>query len=365
MRLFSILSAVVAMALIYGFVMQRDALRALAGAPQQASAQTEAIPETPAPPPATSVVVLRSEARPIDSDIVLRGRTEAARRVVSQAELSGRVISEPLQSGATIEAGDLLCRIDPGTRPAVLAEARARLLEAEANERASATLAERGFGAETTAISNRAALQSAQAMVDQAEREMDQLDIRAPFGGLLETDTAELGALLQPGSECATIIALDPVKLIGYVPETVVSQVAVGAPVRARLQTGQVVDGEVRFVSRSADPETRTFRVEAEAANADLAIRDGITAEIRVGIESVLGHLVPQSALTLDDAGRLGVRIVAQDMTARFLPVQPIRDDAAGFWVGGLPEEVDIIVVGQDFVIDGDAVSVTRAEQQP
>ena len=41
----------------------------------------------------------------------------------------------------------------------------------------------------------------------------------APFAGLLETDTAELGALLQTGSPCATIIQLDPIKFVGFVPE--------------------------------------------------------------------------------------------------------------------------------------------------
>lgn len=369
MRLVPILSAVFAALVIYAFVMERDALRALAGAAPRAeaiapeAANAEATVGDAAVTP-TAVVALRSEARPIESDIVMRGRTATAREVAVRAETTGLVISEPLQAGAVVAAGDLLCRLDPGTRPAALAEAEARLLEAEANERASAALAERGFGAETTAISNRAALQSAQAMVEQARAELDRLEIRAPFDGLLDADTAERGTLLQPGSDCATVIALDPIRLTGYVPETVVGAIAVGAPVIARLQTGQTVEGVVTFVARSADEATRTFRVEARAPNPDRSIRAGITAEIRVAIDGAEGHLVPASALTLDDAGRLGLRTVV-DGVARFVPVQAIRDDAAGFWVSGLPETVEIIVVGQDFVGDGAPVTVSYAEPTP
>jgi multidrug efflux system membrane fusion protein len=305
-----------------------------------------------------AVVAEHSIALEVESGVVLRGRTEAARRVEVRAETTGLVVSDPLRRGARVAAGDLLCANDPGPRPAQLAEAAARLAEAEANNPASERLAERGYTAETTAIANRASLQAAQAMIDQARREIERLQIHAPFGGLLESDTAELGTLLQPGSECATVIALDPIKLIGFVPETAVDKVKVDAPVGARLLTGQEVAGRVTFVSRSADPDTRTFLVEAEVPNADLSIRGGITAEIRVALEGTSAHLVPQSALTLDDAGRLGLRAVVDD-TARFMPVEVVRDAVDGVWVTGLPESLDVIVVGQDFVTDGQPVAAS------
>jgi multidrug efflux system membrane fusion protein len=69
--------------------------------------------------------------------------------------------------------------------------------------------------------------------------------------------------------------------------------------------------------------------------------------------------LLPASALTLDDAGRLGVRTVSADNRAAFMPVTLQRDTVDGVWVEGLPETVDVIVVGQEFVIDGVALEVT------
>lgn len=361
MRLVSILSALVVGLLLYAFVMERDLLRALAGAEPETQSEAAATDEAAAEDKSeiTTVVAERSEERALESGIVMRGRTEASRRVEVRSETTGLVISEPLRRGAMVEPGALLCALDPGSRPAQLAEAEARLLEARANERASAGLAERGFGAETTAIANRAALHAAEALVDLARREIERLEIHAPFRGLLESDTAELGSLLQPGSDCATVLAMDPIKLIGYVPETQVSRVALGARASARLLSGDRLMAQVTFVARSADPDTRTFRVEATAPNPDLAVRDGLTAEILVEIEGARGHLVPQSALTLDDDGRIGVRSVV-DGRAQFMPVTVIRDAADGVWVDGLPKSLDLIVVGQDFVIDDEPVEVTQ-----
>ncbi|MEM9814376.1 MAG: efflux RND transporter periplasmic adaptor subunit, partial [Pseudomonadota bacterium] len=197
-----------------------------------------------------------------------------------------------------------------------------------------------------------------------AEKELDRLEIRAPFAGLLETDTAELGTLLQPGTLCGTLIALDPIELVGFVPELDVERVTLGAEARARLSSGREVTGSVRFVARSSDPLTRTFRVEIEVPNPDNAIRDGLSAEIVIALEGSSGHLIPQSALTLDDSGTLGVRLHV-DGVARFNPVSVIRDDREGIWLGGLPETPDVIVIGQDFVTDGRAITPVYQDLSP
>jgi multidrug efflux system membrane fusion protein len=149
------------------------------------------------------------------------------------------------------------------------------------------------------------------------------------------------------------VIQLDPIKLVGFVPETQVDRVKVGARAGGRLTTGQNVTGAVSFLGRSADQLTRTFRVEIEVPNPDLAIRDGQTAEIIIGAEGRTAHLVPQSALTLDDTGLLGVRLVDSSMQAKFQPVTLLRDDVRGVWLAGLPDEADIIIIGQEYVVDG------------
>jgi multidrug efflux system membrane fusion protein len=375
------------MASLYALVFERDTVMAVAqnAAPAGEAGSAEADPTEAA----VSVVALSSEAREIDGAVVLRGRTEVARQVEVRAETTGKVVSSPLRKGASVEEGQLLCEIDPGTREVALAEAEAGLPEAEArfieaearvseariNNRAASRLIEGGYASETRVAATeaevqsalagveaaRAQVRSAEAAVAAAELELDRLKMTAPFRGLLESDTAEIGSLLQAGSLCATVIQLDPIKLVGFVPEVEVDRISRGAAVNARLASGRTVVGEVTFISRSADETTRTFRVEAAVPNDDLSIRDGQTAEMVIDAAGTIAHLIPQSALTLDDDGRLGVRLV-RDAVARFVPVQVMRDLPEGVWVSGLDASVDIIVVGQEFVTNGVPVDATYRE---
>ena len=358
MRILPILTSVLVALTLYAVIMERDALLAIAGNEPAPKADTVAVAVVTDDQPPVSVVAMQSVAQTVESGIVLRGRTEAARKVNVRAETTGLVVSEPLRKGTVVEAGQVLCELDPGTRNAQLTEARARLAEAEVNNRAASSLSEKGFASETQAISRKAQLESAMAGVEQAEKELSRLQIKAPFSGLLESDTAELGELLQPGSACATVIDLDPIKLVGFAPERDISRLTLGAMAGARLVTGEEIRGFLTFLSRSADEQTRTYRVEVTVPNPDGAVRDGATAEIFIALDGEAAHLLPQAALTLDDEGRLGVR-TAVDNVARFVPVELVRDTSEGVWVLGLPEEADVIVVGQEYVVDGRAIKVT------
>lgn len=355
MRLTPILTAALVCAFTYLAILERPALLAFAGV-EPAAAQDTADAAEEKPP--VSVVVRKSTAQEVTRGIVLRGQTEAFRSVEVKAETTGTVVTQPLRKGTMIAEDELLCELDSGTKEASLAEARARLAEAEANNKVSATLVERGYAAETTAIARVAALEAAHAVVKRAEKEMEQLEIHAPFNGLLESDTAEFGALLQPGGVCARVIQLNPIKLVGWATEQQVRRIAVGGLAGARLIDGQQVQGKLTFISRSADPQTRTFRVEVTVPNEALEIRDGSTAEIFIALSGDTGHLLPQSAMTLDDEGRLGVRTV-ENAETRFYPVTIVNESAEGVWVTGLPETADVIIVGQEYVTDGRKVTVT------
>lgn len=362
MRFFPLMTAAVVAMFIYFVLFQRDALVAFANGGEVTVAEPAvAADDDISKRPPVSVLVMKSTAQDVESGTVLRGRTEAARKIDVRAETQGLVISEPLRKGARVKEGDVLCELDPGTRDVALAEARARLAEAQLNEKAATSLAEKGYGSETVSIARKAALESAAAGVERARKDIERLRILAPFDGLLESDTAELGALVQPGGICATVMQLDTIKLVGFVPEGEIDKLMLGATAGARLIDGSTVIGKVSFLSRSADPNTRTFRVEVDIANPDLSIRDGATAEIFVAHSGQRAHLLPQSALTLDDAGTLGIRAVLEG-AAKFYPVRIVRDSPEGVWLAGLPDNVEVIVVGQEYVIDGRRVTVSYRE---
>lgn len=432
MRFFSLLTAALVCVALFFVVLQRDALLGFArgiGSDAEPEAPKMA-PPVPAAPVAIAtteadqdsdavrVVALHSQAQDVPDAVMVRGQSEAAREVIVQSEASGVVVSEPIRKGAFVEAGQLLCKIDPGSSAATMAEAEARLAEARAripeaearvpqasatlaeaearlqeaqiNQNAAARLSEGGFASDTRVASADAALRSAEASVtaaqtglqtvtagiesamagiegaeaslERARLEIEKLSITAPFAGLLETDTAELGSLLQSGGQdsarCATIVQLDPMKLVGFLPEAQVDRVAVGSNAQARLASGLEVTGQVTFLSRAADDLTRTFRVEVTVPNTDLKIRDGQTAEILIQTPATRAHMIPASAMTLNDHGLLGLRTI-EDGVAGFVPVTLVRDTLDGVLLTGLPDSVDVIIVGQEYVTEGVPVRAT------
>ncbi|MEM9370939.1 MAG: efflux RND transporter periplasmic adaptor subunit [Pseudomonadota bacterium] len=298
------------------------------------------------------VMVLPSAEGETVGKLIVRGRTEANRNVHAPAETTGVVISTPLRRGTEVAAGEVLCELSPGTRAAQLLEAEAQLERARVDYEAAAQLNDRGFSSTTTRMSRAAELEAAQAAVDLVKWDIGKLKILAPFDGILESDTAELGARLAPGETCATIIDLSIVKVTGFVGEQNIDQISVGQIATARLINGREEVGKITFISRVADEDTRTYLVEVTLQNRAGRLRDGMTTELLIDLPPQKAHFVPQTALTLDDGGRLGLRILDGE-TSRFVPVAMVRDEARGVWLTGLPETVNIIVVGQEFVRDG------------
>jgi hypothetical protein len=116
------------------------------------------------------------------------------------------------------------------------------------------------------------------------------------------------------------------------------------------------------YISRSADPKLRTYRVEIRADNKDLAFYEGMTIEAKIPVEKVDAHLVNFSTLTLDENGNVGVKTVNADSKVEFTKVTPLKTDNGKLWITGLAQDIRIISLGQDFVVTGQRVDVVNKE---
>jgi multidrug efflux system membrane fusion protein len=122
------------------------------------------------------------------------------------------------------------------------------------------------------------------------------------------------------------------------------------------LIDGRKIKGEITFVSSMASPETRTFSVEMSVPNPDGTVIDGMTATLRLPAQEVMAHSVPPAALTLNDSGAVGVKIVDADGRVMFAEVTTSSASTDSVWLTDLPPTVDVITVGQEFVTIGQKV---------
>lgn len=251
----------------------------------------------------SSVVINESIAEMISPTISVNSVAISEKRVAVKAKTSGEVVATGVRQGEWVKKDELLCRL--------------------------------------------------------GIVELNRTEVKAPFDGYVE-NIVKPGNFIQRGEICATIIELSPITFVAEVPEAKIKDIFEGLQVKIDLITDETISSNLTFVSKSASPATRTFRVEAEFENVIGAVRDGITGTMHISTQPILAHKITASVLLLTDEGNIGVRTVNSESKVEFHSIKIIKDTADGLWVSGIPQFSNLIVQGQGFVENGQTVAVTN-----
>ena len=247
----------------------------------------------------TSVIIEKSEAEFFSPKVTLNAAATSEKRVRVIAKTSGEVMPNDVTQGQWVDKDQVLCRL--------------------------------------------------------GVVELNRTEVKAPFRGYVER-IIKPGNFINRGEVCAVIIELDPVTFVAEVPEAEIKNIVKGQNVSIMLVTGEIISSKLSFVSKSATPSTRSFRVEAEVRNPKGLIRDGITGTLEISTNKILANRISPSILLLSDSGTLGIRIVNSENIVEFRPIKILEDTQDGLWVQGIPNASNLIVRGQGFVEDGQKV---------
>ena len=305
----------------------------------------------------TSVRVRPQVAEEVTRMINVNGKTAPARVVEINAETDGRVIAIGVERGERLDKGQVIVRLDERDRHARLAQAEATVKQRELEFEARKELQNQSYVSEAQLQEAAAMLETARAKLSRARLDVANMVIRAPFDGALQDRMVEIGDYVKTADPIATFV--DERKLIvsANVSEFDAHHVVKGNRGSARLATGQLVEGTIRYVAPIADEATRTFTVELEVDNTAGDYRGGMTAELMIPAETIFAHKVSPSLLTLDDEGNLGIKTVNEFGEVEFHPADIAMSSSEGVWIAGLPHSVSIITVGQGFVNEGALVN--------
>lgn len=308
-------------------------------------------------------------------EVTLRGHTQSPATREAVARTADTVAEVFVAEGQRVAAGDPVCTLSSGNRSAAVEQAAATVAQAEAAlEKArieyntNEKLRRSGISSQNSAESYRAALKLAEANFSAAEvaltarrDELAYTRIVSSAAGVVQRPVAKVGDLIGVGSSCAKIVQLDPMRFAGAVPQAFIQHAHRGLKASIRTIDGQTAEGEITYVAVTSDPATRTYEVEIEFSNPGGKILDGMTAEALIRLGEVPAHLLPQSALTLASDGTLGVQLVV-DGKASFRRVTILNDTPQGIWLAGLPDNAEVIVIGQEYVVDGQPVAADRQD---
>jgi len=304
-----------------------------------------------------AVRVRTQSAEEVMRTIVVNGETAPSRIVRLAAETDGRVEYVGAERGASLERGDVIVRLDERDRYARLAQAEALVRQREVEFEGRQRLKSESYVSEAQLQEAVAMLESARAELTRARLDLDYMTVRAPFAGALQSRAVEIGDFVKRGDPVAIYVDNRTIIVTANVSEFDAQSVETGQAAEARIATGEVVRGRIRYVAPVADEATRTFTVELEVDNQDGRLRAGGTAELRIPAEVVLAHRVAPSLLTLDDGGNVGVKIINEQGEVEFVVADIALSSHDGVWLAGLPETATIITVGQGYVSPGTTVA--------
>jgi RND family efflux transporter MFP subunit len=116
--------------------------------------------------------------------------------------------------------------------------------------------------------------------------------ITAPFAGVITARLADTGALIQGGTSASSgvgpvvrLAEVSKLRLVLPVPESVVSQIHLGDPVKAHIDAlNQDFQGKVSRFADSLDRQTRTMETEVDFANKDGRLIPGMYAEATLSL---------------------------------------------------------------------------------
>lgn len=309
------------------------------------------------------VVTRQLVAEPHPIYLTLKGRSAANRIVTVRSGTTGTVVEAPPLKGKTVRAGTLLCRLDVDARMARVQEAMAQIDAQRQEYDAASQLYEKKLAPLNRLNTAKANLNAAQATLNAAQIELKRTEIRAPFSGIFETRMAERGDFLSPGGACGIIADLDPIKIEAEVTEEYATRLVKDAPVEVSILGAEPLNGQISYIARTANDATRTFKVEAQLANKDGRISAGLTSDIRIQLGETLATPVSPGLLSLHDDGRVGIRHVLTNGEVVFSPVTVVDDTSQEIWVTGLPDTVQAVSLGQEYIAAGARVTpVPEAE---
>ena len=329
-----------------------------------AEAPADTTPKETPPVPLQKVSVATATPEAHRRDIVLSCTTKADRSSIAVARGGGVIVGLNVSRGTAVHSGDIIAILSDEGRESMVAQTQALLDQRTAEYEANKKLIDRGDAPKNQLPALEAAVAVAKASLAAARAESEKSVVRAPIDGVVDTVPVQVGQAVQPGAEIAEIIDPNPMLAVGAVGERQRGHLSIGQAASVRFIDETEVTGTVSFVGLSADKATRTYPVEARMANLDASIPDGVSCEMTVSLEPVLATAVARSALVFSDDGRLGVRVVGENDEAQFVPIGIVDDGRETVWVSGLDGAAKVIVVGQDFVKDGDRVEAIPASSK-
>lgn len=342
------------------------------------SSATHAQDSAKSPRPALTVQTAPPQRTAMTQRLAANGNVAAWQEASIGAESNGLRLTEVrVNVGDSVKAGQVLATFAAEMVQADVAQARASLLEAKAHAAEAASNAERARTLQasgalsaqqieqytTAAQAAQARVEAAQALLQAQQLRLQHTQVRAPDHGVISARSATVGAVVGAGTELFRMVRKGRLEWRAEVTATELGRLRPGTAAQVTAASGASVQGQLRMVAPTVDPQTRNALVYVDLpAHPDLRAGMFARGEFLLGQSDAL--TVPQEALVVRE-GFTYLFVLGADQRVQRLKVQPGR--RAGDRVeilSGLDAGAPVVVRGAGFLNDGDLVRVASGPEK-
>ncbi len=280
------------------------------------------------------------------------GTVRALEATDISSSVTDRVAELFFEDGDEVKKGDPLVRLEDAEEVAALNGAKAQMAEQEREIKRLKDLVSAGAVSEVRLQEYQTQRDIAQQRVGEAQAQIDDRRINAPFDGVLGFRQVSTGALVAPGDLIATLDVLDPIKLDFTVPEAFLSNLKQGLEIVANSDAFPETQfkGVVSQIDTRVNPVTRAIMVRAEIPNPDSRLRPGM-------LMSTTLENNPKKSLSIPERSLMAVQsknfVFVVNETDGGSPMVTRTDVTIGRRLPGFVEILDGLKEGDRIVSDG------------
>ncbi len=190
--------------------------------------------------------------------------------------------------------------------------------------------------------------------------------VKAPISGVIATRMVKEGNMTaSAGSEMFTIVALDTLQGMVYLPEAEMNSVHIGQQAYLDFPANsQVVPATVALISPIVDTESGTFKVTLKVNNDNRALKPGMFAKVSLTLDvHENAQIVPQKALLVTDT-ETSLFVVADNKAKKITVVTGFEQDGLVEILTPLNTQEPIVIVGQQGLKVDSVVKILGEEKE-
>ena len=328
------------------------------------------------PEPLRAVNVVRVSSQDSSGQIAYSGEVKPRYETALGFRVGGKIVERLADVGDTVQAGDVLARLDPEDQKLNSQAVRSRLAAADAAYKQAKADLERytdlyqqkfisraEFDRHQTDFNvAKAELAQVRAELAVVENQADYTRLRADHPGVVTAIEAETGQVVAAGQTVMKVARTAEKEVAISIPENKLGELRAATDITITLWANpqRKYSGKVREVSPVADPVTRTYAVRIDIAGADNDVKLGMTANVYLaGITRGNTVELPATALFQQGEGAAVWRVDPQTNTVSAVPVDVARyyEDKVAV-TSGLSDGDIVVRAGVHKLFEGESVRV-------